>query len=161
VRFAVQSGSPQGVSGAGTGAVTDSSGAWADVPMMDIETGTPITVAAMAAVIVEPMKRSSMIVSFWPRIEFSRSAPIAGAAPAIIDSKIKNVRCDRRFFALQCATIGPLRAQRRLQRVSAEFQSQSLPDSDVTIAPDGYCATAGAALRVALIIARGIVVTVA
>jgi hypothetical protein len=50
-----RSGSPQDVFNAG---------AWADVPVMDAAMTAPTAVAAIATVIVEPEKRSSMINSF-------------------------------------------------------------------------------------------------
>jgi hypothetical protein len=51
-----------GVQGA-AGAVTGATGTWANVPVMDIVTVTPTAVAAMVTVIVEPVKRSSMMIS--------------------------------------------------------------------------------------------------
>src|ERR1700674_1750376 len=68
VQMPWRSGSPQGVvsggAGAGAGALTEAAGAWADVGVTDTETAAPTAVAAMASVIVEPEKRSSMMASF-------------------------------------------------------------------------------------------------
>ena len=58
---------PQGVFSAGVGAgadaVTEAAGAWADAGVTGTEMAAPTAVAAMASVIVEPEKRSSMVVS--------------------------------------------------------------------------------------------------
>jgi hypothetical protein len=42
---------------------------------MDTEMVTPTAVAAMATIIVEPVKRSSMMISFQSRIELSVQRP--------------------------------------------------------------------------------------
>src|SRR5712671_3938359 len=62
VQMPCRSGSPQEVFSAG--AVAEAAGAWADVPVMDADMAAPTAAATIATVIVEPEKRSSMIISF-------------------------------------------------------------------------------------------------
>jgi hypothetical protein len=85
-------GSPQGVFSAGTGAVVAAAGAWANVPVVDIKTVTPTAVAAVTTVIVEPMKRSSMMISFSPRIGLPFSAE---AGPASAAGNLRGQGLDR------------------------------------------------------------------
>jgi hypothetical protein len=60
VQMPSRSGSPQGV----FCAIAEPGEAWADAGMTDAEKSAPRVAAAMAAVIIEPEKRSRMTISF-------------------------------------------------------------------------------------------------